>query len=99
MENEAAVSVTQAIETAKRVIESVSLDNSNPVTTCVAVDNVNHPQHYQSKNGLEVIDVIEAFTDDLKGVEAIYSANALKYLCRWKKEKWRRRFKEECMVY
>lgn len=45
---------------------------------------VNHPQHYQSETGLEVIDVIEAFTFDLKGIEAFDTANALKYICRWK---------------
>ena len=28
---------------------------------------VNHPNHYQSETGLEVIDIIEAFTFDLKG--------------------------------
>ena len=47
-------------------------------------DNVNHPQHYQSKSGLEVIDVIDAFTDDLTGMEAVCTGNALKYICRWK---------------
>lgn len=29
---------------------------------------VNHPPHYQSNSGLEVIDVIEAFTDGLNGI-------------------------------
>ena len=46
-------------------------------------DMVNHPSHYQSETGLEVIDVIEAFTFDLKGIEAVCTGNALKYLCRW----------------
>lgn len=45
---------------------------------------VDHPPHYQSETGLEVIDVIEAFTFDLAGSEAICTGNALKYLCRWK---------------
>ena len=45
---------------------------------------VSHPNHYQSSNGLEVIDVIEAFTSDLKGSEAVDTANAIKYICRWK---------------
>ena len=31
---------------------------------------VSHPDHYQSETGMEVIDVIEAFTFDLKGIEA-----------------------------
>ena len=47
---------------------------------------VSHPDHYQSETGLEVIDVIEAFTFDLKGIEAVCTANAIKYLCRWKKK-------------
>lgn len=47
------------------------------------VDVVNHPQHYQSETGLETIDVIEAFTFDLKGIEAVCTGNILKYVCRW----------------
>ena len=45
---------------------------------------VSHPSHYQSESGLEVIDVIEAFTSDLKGIEATDTGNVLKYMCRWK---------------
>ena len=47
---------------------------------------VSHPEHYQSKNGLEVIDVIEAFTSDLNGIEATDTGNILKYACRWKRK-------------
>lgn len=46
-------------------------------------DNVNHPSHYIS-NGLETIDVIGAFCKDLTGMEAVCTANAIKYICRWK---------------
>lgn len=49
-------------------------------------DPVSHPNHYQSKSGLEVIDVINAFTEDLTGVESYYTGNILKYICRWKKK-------------
>ena len=49
-------------------------------------DVVNHPNHYMSETGLETIDVIEAFTFDLKGIEAVDTANILKYICRWKKK-------------
>ena len=49
-------------------------------------DVVNHPEHYQSSKGLETIDVIEAFTEDLTGMEAVCTANVLKYICRWKKK-------------
>lgn len=45
---------------------------------------VSHPPHYQSETGLEVFDVIEAFTFDLKGIEAWCTGNVLKYICRWK---------------
>lgn len=51
------------------------------------VDNdkmVSHPPHYQSETGLEVIDVIEAFTSHLMGIEATDTGNVIKYICRWK---------------
>lgn len=57
-----------------------------------------NPAHYISPDGtMETIDVIEAFTSDLQGIEAVCTANALKYICRWnhkngvedlKKAKW-----------
>ena len=50
------------------------------------IDLVNHPGHYQSKNGLEVINVIDAFTEGIDGPEAAYTANVIKYICRWKKK-------------
>ena len=49
-------------------------------------DMVNHPKHYKSSTGLEVIDIIEAFTEDLKGVEAADTANIIKYICRWNRK-------------
>lgn len=50
----------------------------------VADKMVSHPPHYQSETGMEVIDVIEAFTSDLKGIEATDTGNVIKYICRWK---------------
>ena len=47
---------------------------------------VSHPDHYQSETGLEVIEVIETFTFNLKGIEAVTTGNILKYICRWKKK-------------
>lgn len=47
---------------------------------------VSHPSHYQSEAGLEVIDVIEAFTSDLRGIEATDTGNVIKYICRWKQK-------------
>ena len=49
-------------------------------------DMVNHPSHYKAKNGMEVIDVIEAFTANLKGYEATHTGNVIKYICRWKEK-------------
>lgn len=49
-------------------------------------DNINHPEHYKTENGLETIDVIEAFTESLQGGEATNTGNILKYMCRWKKK-------------
>ena len=61
------------------------MSNKNCVTTPPTIDiMVTHPPHYQSETGLEVIDVIEAFTFDLKGIEATDTGNIIKYICRWK---------------
>ena len=47
---------------------------------------VAHPAHYQTSNGLETIDVMEAFTEDMAGYEAVCTSNVLKHICRWKKK-------------
>ena len=47
-------------------------------------DVVNHPAHYQGK--VECIDCLEAATEGLVGIEAVCTANAIKYLYRWKKK-------------
>lgn len=47
-------------------------------------DNVNHPAHYKTSSGLEAIDVIDAFTEGLKGYESVYTSQVLKYTLRWK---------------
>lgn len=67
----------EALKTALNRISSNSIYGSSMV---------NHPSHYQSDSGLEVIDVIEAFTKELKGAEAFCVANAIKYLCRFDKK-------------
>lgn len=46
-------------------------------------DNVNHPSHYQSDEGIEVIDVIAAFTKKLSGVDAFDIGCAIKYILRF----------------
>lgn len=46
-------------------------------------DNVNHPSHY-TNGKYECIDILEDITKDLSGIEAVCTANAVKYLWRWK---------------
>lgn len=46
-------------------------------------DVVNHPTHY-TKGKVECIDALEAATDGLTGIEAVCTANAIKYMWRWK---------------
>lgn len=48
-------------------------------------DMVNHPSHY-TQGGIECIDALEAATINLKGIEAVCAANAIKYLWRWKEK-------------
>ena len=49
----------------------------------VAKDAVNHPAHYTAGK-VECIDALEAATSGLTGIEAVCTANAIKYLWRWK---------------
>lgn len=47
--------------------------------------NAIHPSYYQS-NGIEVFNVIKAFTKDLNGYEGFMIGNVIKYVCRYKKK-------------
>lgn len=50
-------------------------------------DIINSPNHYlNDRFDFETIDVIEAYTDGLEGIEAVCTGNALKYICRWHKK-------------
>lgn len=51
----------------------------------VSNDIVNHPAHYTAGK-VECIDALEAATEGLDGIEAVCTANAIKYLWRWKKK-------------
>lgn len=63
----------------------IEADDAKSVET-PAIDYVDHPNHYQSSKGIEVIDVIDAFTENLTGVVAFDIGCAIKYMCRWKKK-------------
>lgn len=47
-------------------------------------DPVN-PSHYK-QGSVECIDALAAATAELKGIEAVCTANAIKYLWRWKQK-------------
>jgi hypothetical protein len=53
------------------------------IKTQTNANNVDHPNHYTAGK-VECIDALEAATVELQGVEAICTANAIKYLWRWK---------------
>lgn len=61
----------------------------------IMAERVNHPPHYNA-GGIECIDALEAATSGLQGIEAFCTANAIKYLWRWKlkngEEDLKRRF-------
>lgn len=50
-----------------------------------SIDIVNHPSHY-TQGSIECIEAIKAATVNLKGIEAVCTANAIKYLWRWKEK-------------
>ena len=52
----------------------------------IMAERVNHPPHYNA-GGIECIDALEAATSGLQGIEAFCTANAIKYLWRWKLKK------------
>ena len=47
-------------------------------------DNIN-PSHYKGKN-MEVINVLEEFTEGVSGVQAVCMGNIIKYILRWHKK-------------
>lgn len=53
-----------------------------PIAPCER-EMVNHPEHY-NQGGVECIDALAAATANLRGIEAFCTANAIKYLWRWK---------------
>ena len=46
-------------------------------------DNVNKPAHY-TQGSIECIDAIAEVVKELKGMEAVNTANVIKYMWRWK---------------
>ena len=46
-------------------------------------DIVNHPKHY-TQGKIECIDAIESAVSELAGLDAVCTANVIKYVWRWK---------------
>lgn len=69
--------------------EFISWNKAVPEDTSVEFgtgnDPVNNPSHYTAGK-VECIDALEAATVNLTGVEAVCTANAIKYLWRWKQK-------------
>jgi hypothetical protein len=69
--------------------EFISWNKHVPEDTSVEIgtgdDPVNHPSHYTAGK-VECIDALEAATVNLTGIEAVCTANAIKYLWRWKQK-------------
>lgn len=64
-------------------IEMVTKQMKKLDTTPTENDNVNSPAHY-CKGSIECIEAIKAATVGLTGMEAVCTANVIKYIWRWK---------------
>lgn len=49
-------------------------------------DAIHSPNHYKGRYGIETIDVIANFTDNMDGYEGYCTGNIIKYICRWKQK-------------
>ena len=65
-----------------REAETVPVVTEQAETECS--DAIN-PSHYK-QGGIECIEALKAATVNLKGIEAVCTANAIKYLWRWKEK-------------
>lgn len=70
---------TDSLAHGTRRDQATSTDTADQAAQQTVEDDVNHPSHYQSESGLEVIDVIESFIAD--PVSAMLS-NVVKYVLR-----------------
>ena len=88
--------VVEPKEELKLTCPAIVVDSSNEIQSVkltqeqekevdnVVNDPVNHPSHYSGK--VECIDCLESATEGLNGIEAVCTANAIKYLYRWKRK-------------
>ena len=64
-------------------INSTACENAE--AECCDIDMVNHPSHY-TQGGIECIDALKAATVSKKGIEAVCTANVIKYLWRYEEK-------------
>lgn len=81
LEGEDIVAVLGGYDAARAFFTRASV-KAKPVNL---TDKVNHPEHYTAGR-VECIDALEAATVELSGIEAVCTANAIKYLWRWKRK-------------
>lgn len=82
------IKIKAAEERLRAIAAGMSDDQEEPDTLCPpnsGHDPVNHPSHY-TQGGIECIDALEAATMGLEGIEAVCTANAIKYAWRWKQK-------------
>ena len=65
----------------KKILSSYT--GSKAVKHTGAGDSINHPSHY-TQGAIECIDAIKEATKGLFGIEAVCTANIIKYVWRWK---------------
>lgn len=68
----------KTVNTIEKIEEKITLKELQEMK-----NNVEHPQHY-TNGKYECINVIEDVTKDLVGLEAVCTANVIKYMWRWK---------------
>lgn len=49
----------------------------------ITTENVDHPNHYQGADGLEVFEVLEQFAPSPEYLEGFYWSNVVKYVLRF----------------
>jgi len=75
--------VMEKEEAVAEIAKRYSTTQTQIQTQTQTPDQVNHPPHYTA-GGVECIDAIAAATTGLEGMEAVCTANVLKYIWRWK---------------
>lgn len=66
-------------------LDPAACENAEDECCEIEPDMVNHPSHY-TQGGIECIDALKAATVSKTGIEAVCTANAIKYLWRYEEK-------------